>query len=198
MSFATEERTEKLKAVLEKRQFDITTVFENIDDPHNVMACLRTCDAIGIYEANIIRNQPIRKKKAKVGHASSSSAKKWVEQVLHTNVEDCYNKLRSEGKKIFTTHLSSDSVSIYDIDFTQPIALVFGNEHNGVSQEAVAKADGNFIIPQVGMISSLNISVACAVTLYEAYRQKLKAGHYSQTTLTESIFESLIREWSLK
>jgi len=73
--------------------------------------------------------------------------------------------------------------------------LIFGNEHSGVSEEIGQLADGNFIIPQVGIIKSLNISVACAVTIYEAHRQKLLAGHYDQRSLGETKYNTLLKEW---
>ena len=96
---------------------------------------------------------------------------------------------------LLTTHLSSDAIGLHQIDFAQSIALVFGNEHSGVSDEIRAMADGNFIIPQVGIIKSLNISVACAVTLYEAFRQKSLAGHYNQPGLDPVRYEDLMRKW---
>jgi tRNA (guanosine-2'-O-)-methyltransferase len=93
--------------------------------------------------------------------------------------------------------LSGDAVSLHAIDFTKSIALVFGNEHEGVSEEIRKLADGNFVIPQMGIIRSLNISVACAVTLYEAYRQKNAAGHYNQSKIDEVRMKSLLEEWGL-
>jgi len=92
--------------------------------------------------------------------------------------------------------LGKDSQSIYDMDFTQKIALVFGNEHSGVSQEAIHLSDGNVLIPQVGMIQSLNISVACAVTLFEAFRQRLKNGIYDATRFSEDEYSTIVKEWS--
>jgi tRNA (guanosine-2'-O-)-methyltransferase len=106
-------------------------------------------------------------------------------------------ELKKKYEKIFTTHLSSDAVSLYEVDLTENVALVFGNEHDGVSEELRNLCDGNFIIPQVGMIRSLNISVACAVTLYEAFRQKQKAGHYQKQKLTDKEYTSLSNEWGL-
>ena len=98
---------------------------------------------------------------------------------------------------ILTTHLSSDAVSLYHVDFTKRIALVFGNERDGVSEDIRALADGNFIIPQVGIIQSLNISVACAVSLYEAFRQKNIAEHYNEQQLSSTHFQQLAKEWSM-
>ncbi len=89
-------------------------------------------------------------------------------------------------------------MSLHQIDFTEPVALVFGNEHAGVSEEMIAKADGNFIIPQMGIIQSLNISVACAVTIYEALRQKANAGHYNQQRLDDGTYNQLLQEWGFK
>ena len=103
--------------------------------------------------------------------------------------------LRAEGKRIYTTHLSHDAVSLYDIDLTVPFALVLGNERHGVSDEALALADQNVLIPQVGMIQSLNISVACAVSIYEAFRQRQKAGKYDQRALPDEDYDLILKDW---
>jgi tRNA (guanosine-2'-O-)-methyltransferase len=106
--------------------------------------------------------------------------------------------LRSEKKKIFTTHLSKNSVSLYDLDLTQNVALVFGNEHSGVSDKAVELADGNFLIPQIGVIQSLNISVACAVSVFEAMRQRQLKGMLEKPELSEKEIMTTLKEWLLK
>ena len=93
--------------------------------------------------------------------------------------------------------MSSDAVSLYELDLSQSTALVFGNEHSGVSEEIKNLADGNFIIPQVGMIQSLNISVACAVSVYEAFRQKKLAGHYNEVKLKSEEYRSLAIQWGM-
>ena len=170
----TPQRKEKLVSVLNKRQNDITVVLENVSDPHNISAVMRTCDAVGIQDIYILNTQiPPHKK---WGAKSSSSAAKWLTIHQYDNVQECFSSLRSRYSAILTTHLSKDAVSLQQLDLTQSMALVFGNEHSGVSEDIRALADGNFIIPQVGIIQSLNISVACAVTLYEAFRQKEPGG----------------------
>lgn len=189
----TPERTEKLTSVLNKRQNDLTIVLENVFDPHNISAVMRTCDAVGVQEVYVLNTRIPRHKKW--GAKSSSSAAKWLTVHQFTDAEACFAHLRQSYDRILTTHLSSDAVNLYDIDFTGSLALVFGNEHSGVSDEIRALADGNFIIPQVGIIQSLNISVACAVTLYEAYRQKEKAGHYAQRKMAGPQLEGLLKEW---
>ena len=189
----TPERQERLLSVLNKRQNDITVVLENVFDPHNISAVMRTCDAVGVQDIYVLNTKIPRHKKW--GAKSSSSAAKWLTIHQFTDAQECFAALRRNYKLILTTHLSSDAVSLHSIDFTQPIALVFGNEHSGVSDEIRALADGNFIIPQTGIIKSLNISVACAVTLYEALRQKTVAGHYEQRRLDPGRFDTLLKEW---
>ena len=154
---------------------------------------MRTCDAVGIQDIYILNDKiPPHKK---WGAKSSSSAAKWLSIHQFTDARECFSALRQKYSKILTTHLSTDAVSLHDINFTDSIALVFGNEHSGVSDEIRAMADGNFIIPQVGIIQSLNISVACAVSLYEAYRQKKLAGHYDSSRLDPAHSSSLMKEW---
>ena len=189
----TPERREKLQSVLSKRQNDITIVLENVFDPHNISAVMRTCDAVGVQEVYVLNTKIPRHKKW--GAKSSSSAAKWLTIHQFENAEECFAELRRKYSKILTTHLSGDAVNLYEIDLTQTVALVFGNEHSGVSEEIRKMADGNFIIPQSGIIRSLNISVACAVTLYEAYRQKALAGHYVKPKLNGEVLKELMNKW---
>ena len=191
----TTERQKKIEAVLAKRQNNLTVVLENVFDPHNISAVMRSCDAVGIMEIYVLNTKIPRH--TKWGERSSSSAHKWLTVHQHTDIAECLLELKKKYEKIFTTHLSSDAVSLYEVDLTENVALVFGNEHDGVSEELRNLCDGNFIIPQVGMIRSLNISVACAVTLYEAFRQKQKAGHYQKQKLTGKEYTSLSNEWGL-
>ncbi len=189
----TPERNERLTTVLNKRQPDLTVLLENVFDPHNIGAVMRTCDAVGIQDIYILNTKiPAHKK---WGAKSSSSAAKWLTIHQFTNTNECFAELRKHYKKIYTTHLSSDAVGLHELDLTEPVCLVFGNEKTGVSEEIIAMADGNFIIPQVGIIKSLNISVACAVSLYEAYRQKNAMGHYDTIKLEGRKLDGLRTEW---
>jgi len=190
----TPERKQKLLSVLSKRQTNLTVVIENVQDPHNISAVMRTCDAVGIQDIYILNTKIPRHKKW--GAKSSSSAAKWLTIHQFDNTQQCISELRKRFKKIYTTHLSTDAVSLYDIDFTGSIALVFGNEHEGVSEELRNLADGNFIIPQMGIIQSLNISVACAISIYEAFRQKQNAGHYDAPSLSQEMMNKQMLLWS--
>ena len=189
----TPERSKRLNSVLNKRQPDLTVVLENVFDPHNISAVMRTCDAVGIQDIYILNNKipPHRK----WGDKSSSSAAKWLSIHQFTNADECFATIRKNYQKVYTTHLSTDAVGLYELNLTESVALVFGNEHSGVSEEIIAMADGNFIIPQVGIIKSLNISVACAVSLYEAFRQKNNAGHYDTIKFKGEKLALLKEEW---
>lgn len=190
----TPERSAKLKKVLNNRQPDLTIVLENVFDPHNISAVMRTCDAVGIQDIFVLNTKIPRHKK--FGEKSSSSAAKWLTVHQYDNAEECFNELKKKEMKIYATKLNDASIDLYEVNFVQPIAIVFGNEHSGVSEEIEPYIDGNIIIPQVGIIQSLNISVACAVTIYEAFRQKRMVGHYNKQSLSNDAYNRLWEKWS--
>ncbi len=191
----TPTRLEKLARVAANRQNDLTLVLENIHDPHNVSAILRSCDAVGIKGVSLLYNI---EKFPKLGGKSSASASKWIEVRKFKTVDECYADLRARGFAIAASYLDENSRSLYDIDMTGKMAFVMGNEHRGISEEALAKADFSYYIPMKGMIQSLNASVAAAVSVYEAFRQKLLAGHYEQPRLVGGEFEELLSKWVKK
>lgn len=193
---ATPERTEKIFRVLEKKQPTLTIILENVHDPHNVSAVLRSCDAVGIIKVFLIYNG--FQKFPELGERSSASARKWIDTEMYSTPEECFAAVRQQGFRIYTTAMNAQSTSLYRLDLTEPVALVFGNEHSGVSEEALSLADGNFLIPQVGMIQSLNISVACAVSLFEAYRQREAKAMYQTRQLPPERFETLATNWQLR
>ena len=192
----TPERFNRLTAVLQHRQPDLTVILENVFDPHNVSAVLRTCDAVGIQDVYILNDRiPPHKK---WGYKSSSTAAEWLSVQQFTDAESCFKEIRKKYSKVYTSFLGETSHDIYHVDFTESVALVFGNETYGVSDEIRKYTDGDFIIPQVGIIKSLNISVACAVTLYEAFRQKNEKHHYEKCRLDSAEIERLQIKWQLK
>ena len=191
----TPERYKRLTSVLNHRQPDLTVVLENVFDPHNVSAVMRTCDAVGIQDVYILNNRipPHRK----WGYRSSSTAAKWLTIHQFIDAEKCFEEVRKRYEKIYTSYLGTNSSDVYSLDLTESIALVFGNETFGVSNEIRKFSDGDFIIPQVGIIKSLNISVACAVTLYEAFRQKKEKEHYTNRKVSEDTFRQLCDDWEI-
>jgi tRNA (guanosine-2'-O-)-methyltransferase len=168
---------------------------ENIHDPHNVSAIFRTCDAAGIPKVNLIYNY---ESFPRIGKKSSASAYKWVDKEKYKSVEECYSSLRENGFKIFASSLTNNSKNLFDLDLTQKTAIVVGNEHRGVSDTAAELADEVFLIPQFGMVQSLNVSVATAIIVYEALRQRLKSGMYEQSELDDAALNNLIDKWCEK
>lgn len=192
----TSQRFNRLTSVLEHRQPDLTVILENVFDPHNVSAVLRTCDAVGIQDIYILNDRiPPHKK---WGYKSSSTAAEWLTVYQFTDAESCFNEIKKKYSKIYTSYLGETSQDIYKMNLAESAALVFGNETYGVSDNIRKYSDGDFIIPQVGIIKSLNISVACAITLYEAFRQKKEKGHYEQSRLPIEERKSLEKKWGLE
>ncbi|MBI1805244.1 MAG: RNA methyltransferase [Ignavibacteriae bacterium] len=191
----TERRREKFLSVIRQRQPTLTLVMEDIHDPHNVSAVLRSADAVGVLEVQLVyANDPF----PKLGKKSSASAVKWIHRRKFKSMQECCDRLHEEGFTIYATHIGRRSTSIYDIDLAKKVALVFGNEHRGVSKEASELADALIQIPMAGMIQSLNVSVACAVTLYEAFRQRQAAGMYGKPALAPKEIQTLFDEWTKK
>lgn len=193
--FKTDKRLEKISRTAANRQFSLHLVLENIHDPHNASAIFRTCDAVGIPKVSLLYNY---EKFPKVSRISSASANKWVEKERFTTVDECVDKLRGDGFKIYASMLSEDAVDFYELDLTEKVAIVVGNEHRGISEEMAQKADKVFYIPMHGMIQSLNVSVATAVVLFEAKRQRLLKGMYPSKDLPEQELNKLIDEWCSK
>ena len=187
----SDRRVEKIMSVLRRRQSDLSVVLENIHDPHNVSAIFRSCDAVGVLAVELVYTH---EKFPAIGKKSSSSAYKWVNHRNHRSIEECYGALREQGRTIYASRLSDDAVPLYDLDMTSNTAVVFGNEHRGVSGQASRLADANFQIPMMGMIQSLNVSVAAAVCLYEALRQRLKHSPGGQK-LDDDSLRHLFEEW---
>jgi tRNA (guanosine-2'-O-)-methyltransferase len=192
----TPEREAKIKKVLNHRQGDLVVVMENVHDPHNISAVMRTCDAVGVQDIFVLNTTIARHKK--FGKTSSASAAGWLTIHEYDNTEACMEAVRKKCDKIYATHLGVQSHSLYELNLTEKVALVFGNEHAGVTEECLKHCDGNFIIPQVGMVQSLNISVACAITLYEALRQRNLAGYYTgEPRLAAAEWSGLAEKWGL-
>ena len=165
-------RQEKIKKVIDNRQEGVM-VLENIADPHNGAAVWRTADAFGFQKIYLVysKEKPINPKKT--GKASSASANKWLSFKTFKNIDECYKELRKDGYKIYATVLEKKAKEIRETRFEKKkIALVFGNEHRGLSDEAIKGADEKVYIPMKGMVQSLNISVTAAILMYEVERQR--------------------------
>ena len=168
------ERFARIRQMLAMRQPDLTVCLEEVHKPHNLAAMIRTCDAVGIHEVHAVWPQNMRAR-----NNAAKGSQYWVKVNRHETIEDAVGTLRQQGMQILATHLSERAVDFRDIDYTRPTAILFGAEKHGISPEALALADREIIIPMVGMVQSLNVSVASALILYEAQRQRQLAGRYT-------------------
>ncbi|MBK8493422.1 MAG: RNA methyltransferase [Saprospirales bacterium] len=192
-------RKEKFERVAARRQGNLTIILENVHDPHNIGAVMRSCDSVGINDLYVLYTEPhLKKERLILGKRTSAGTRKWLNIHFFTEAEACFHAVRQRYETILCTHLGAESENLYDLDLTRSIALLFGNERDGISAEALRYTDGNFLIPQMGMAGSLNISVACAVTLYEAFRQRWEKGYYTDNPTTTPEEKTQILETYIK
>jgi len=187
----TEARVRRLKAVLDRRQPDLTVLMENVSKPHNFSAILRSADAVGVYEAHAVHPTG----GVPTHHHTAAGAARWVYLKVHPDVETAVQHLKDRGFSIYATRLSDDAVDYREVDYTRPAAILLGSEKWGVSEQAAGLADQSIVIPMLGMAQSLNVSVAAAVILFEAQRQRLAAGLYDRPRLEAESYRRTLFEW---
>jgi tRNA (guanosine-2'-O-)-methyltransferase len=187
----TPERYEKLKAILDARQPDLTVLMEDVHKPRNFAAILRSCDAVGALEAHAVAPEgiPFRRPKAAAGST------RWVKIRRHKRIEEGVQLLRNKGMRIIAAHPSPRALDFRDYDYTQPTAIIMGSELRGLSAEALAMTDEGVVIPMQGMVQSLNVSVSAALILFEAQRQRQEAGLYDKRRIDQATYDRLMFEW---
>ena len=188
----TPERFQKLKKILQARQTDLTVVMDWVHKPHNFNAIIRSCDAVGIFEAHYI---PVKEGYRPLANTAKGS-QKYVLANKHEDFAMAAQQLKKKGHQLLAAHLSDKAVDYRRIDYTQPTAIVMGTELDGMSQSTAEQVDHHIIIPMLGMVESLNVSVACALILYEAQRQRQSAGMYENQSLDQKTFDQVLFEWS--
>lgn len=191
----TERRAQRIRDVLSRRQIDLTLVVNNIHDPHNVSAILRSCDAFGVHRVHLLYTDTAF---PSLGKKSSGSAKKWVETVRHPSAAALADHLKGQGFALVATGFDVTATPLPQWDLTQKTAIILGNEHRGVDEELAPYVDGTLYIPMQGMVQSLNVSVAAAVILYEAFRQRQAAGRYDSPSLPPDELQRLVERWTEK
>ncbi len=192
MRAMTERRRAKIERVLSQRQKGLTLVMDNIWDPHNVSAIYRSCDAFGVPEVHLYYTDCAF---PQLSRKTSASAFKWVGTVRHASKEDLFSCLHGQGMRVLATSCSSSAQPLTEYDFTKPTAVIMGNEHAGVSGELLPLADGEVYIPMYGMVQSFNVSVASALILAEASRQRALAGMYRQRLWTDEEYAERLSAW---
>ncbi len=192
MRAMTERRRAKIETVLRHRQKGLTLVMDNVWDPHNVSAIYRSCDAFGVPEVHLYYTQCAF---PQLSRKTSASAFKWVNTIRHSGKEELMEALHAQNMQVLATSCSPASRPVTDYDFTRPTAIIMGNEHAGVSSELVSLADGEVYIPMYGMVQSFNVSVASALMLAEASRQRSLAGMYDTLLWSEEEYAVRLNAW---
>ena len=169
-------RYDKIIELLSNRQPDLTVFMDEVHKPHNLAAIVRTADAVGIGHVHAVFPEGV----SYSGHHTSSGSKRWVTTHKHPNLATGVAEVKVKGMQVLAAHFSDKAVDFRSIDYTKPTCVLLGSELVGVSEEAADLADEHVIIPMVGMVQSLNVSVASALILYEAQRQRAQANMYGE------------------
>ncbi|CAN8256216.1 unnamed protein product [Cochlearia groenlandica] len=193
--YMMEERSERFRRVVENRSYSVCLVVEGLADIGNISAAFRSADALGIQSVHVV--SPDSSKRYKNNRHVSMGAEKWLDIELWDTPKECFKVLKSRGYRVATTHLGMDTVSVYDMDWSCPTAIVVGNEGSGISEEALELSDLHCSIPMNGMVDSFNVSVAAGILMHHAVCDRTtRLGSHGD--LSESEKEILLAEFSLR
>jgi tRNA (guanosine-2'-O-)-methyltransferase len=190
--FMTPERYARLKDTLNRRQPDLTVVTDEVHKAHNLSAIIRTCDAFAVPKVHAI--WPYDDYRTFRGKAKGSQ--QWVDVETYRTTEDAISRLQGQGFKVCIANFSERAIDFRAYDFTQPTAIMMGNELTGVTDIAANMADEHLTIPMLGMVQSFNVSVAAALLLSEAERQRSLKGMFDQCRIPDEEYERLLFKWS--
>lgn len=186
----TPDRLQRINSMLDHRQPDLTVCMEGVHKNHNLAAVVRTADAVGVSDVHAIwKNEQMR-----VSGGSAAGSQNWIDVHNYSATEDAIAELKKQGMQVLVTNLSDSAVDFREIDYTKPTAIILGQEKFGASEKALELADQDIIIPMVGMVQSLNVSVACSVVLYEAQRQRQAAGLYNKPSISHERRQRILFE----
>ncbi|KAL0921805.1 hypothetical protein M5K25_008914 [Dendrobium thyrsiflorum] len=188
-------RKERMKRVVNNRSYSVSLVVEGLADFGNVSAAFRSADALGIQSVHAISSD--NRKRYKDNRHVSMGAEKWLDIELWKSPKECFQALRMRGYRIAATHLGDDTVSIYDLDWSLPTAVVIGNEHMGISHEALQLADLRCCIPMIGMVDSFNVSVAAGILIHHAVHDRFSRLGYHCDLAAEEL-QVLLAEFYLR
>ena len=189
---STPKRHHRLRAVLDRRQPDLTVLLEDVQVPRNLAAILRSCDAVGVLTAHAVWPGG----RLKISRPASGGNRKWLPVNKHRTLAAALEVLKGQGLRVLAAHPTPDAAPFREVDYTLPTCLLLGNEDYGVTPEALSAADGVVQIPMEGMGTSLNVSVAAALLLFEAQRQRRAAGFYDAPRLDPQTYARTLFEWT--
>jgi len=186
------ERYQKFRRVLEMRQPDLTVIADQLHKGRNMAAIRRTCDAMCVPEMHAIIPEGFKQKRFA---GTTQGTHKWVKLIKHRSLQSCTDLLKAKGMQLCVADLSAQSIDYREVDFTKPTAILMGAEVDGVSDQAKNAADVHFHVPMYGLVESLNVSVACALLLSEAIRQRKDKGMLSMPRYSEEEIKAMAFEW---
>lgn len=188
-------RKERFRNAVNNRTYSVCLVVEGLTDFGNVSAAFRSADALGFQSVHVVSCGNSRRYRD--NRHVSMGAEKWLDIELWGSVKECFGILKSRGYRIATTHLGINTVSVYDIDWSCPTAIIVGNELKGISAEALELSDVHCSIPMRGMVDSFNVSVAAGLVMHQAVRDRtLRMGCHGD--LTEEERQILLAEFYLR
>jgi len=188
----TPQRYRRLLEALQLRQPDLTVITDEVHKGRNLSAIVRTCDAVGIDTVHCV--EPKAGYRGFRGTASGSH--KWVQVEVHAVLAAPVALVKQRGMQIVAAAPGETSQCYWEIDYTQPTALLLGSEKEGLSELGLCAADYRVSVPMVGMVASLNVSVAAAIILQEAYRQRAAAKMYGSNQLPEAMRQKRFFQWA--
>jgi tRNA (guanosine-2'-O-)-methyltransferase len=192
LQYVTENKREKMHQVIQNRTRYITVVLEDLFQPHNASAALRTCDIFGVQDVHVVQaNYPF-----KAVDTISMGASKWVDVTSHSSIVDAISKLKKDGYRIVATTPHLQSYSLPDLPIDQKTAFLFGSEQMGLSADALAHADTFVKIPMFGFVESFNVSVSVALCLYDVINRLHKSEYVWQ--LSEEERQDIAIAWIKK
>ena len=184
------ERYARINQMLDYRQTDLTLCLDTVHKTQNIAAVIRTADAVGIHQIHAVWPDA----DMRVSGNTASGSQQWVKTLQYNSMSEAAKQFNSQGMQVLATNFSADAIDFRDIDYTKPTVVIVGNERDGVSDEGLAIADQHIIIPMLGMVQSLNVSVASALIMYEAQRQRQQAGMYGTRQLDEAYCQTMLFE----
>ena len=188
----TPERIARLRQVLDRRQPDLTVVTDFVHKQRNLSALVRNCDAVGVLRMHAV----IGDEEYQAFRGTAMGSHKWIEVQRHADLASALDPLRTTGHQVVAAHLDKRSLDYREVDYTRPTVLLLGAERRGLSAVALRSSDHFVAIPMVGMVGSLNVSVAAGIILAEAQRQRQSAGCYDRVQIDRETYERLFFEWA--
>ncbi len=185
----TPERYQRIINILNRRQHDLCVLTDDVHKGRNLSAIMRNCDAAGVLELHSVATC------TRTFKGTAKGSHRWVNWIRHKSMEDALHHFKRQGFQLIAADPDDQARDFHELDYTLPTVLVLGNEKNGISQQARTHIDHYIKIPMLGMVESLNVSVASGVILFEAQKQRMKAGMYRRCRLPAHLYERTRFEW---